>query len=42
MNLYTKNELVKMDLEEVKEKEIEAWKYYKKIQAVMEYLKLED
>ena len=42
MNIYTKQELVKMGLEKITEKELEAWKYYKQIQAVMEYLKLEE
>ena len=40
--LFSKSELVKMPLEEVKELEHAAWLYYKKIQTVMEFLKVRD
>tara|TARA_R100001082_G_C4302574_1_gene133091 strand:+ start:68 stop:196 length:129 start_codon:yes stop_codon:yes gene_type:complete len=42
MDIKTKTELLAMSNEEIKEKEMEAWNYYRKIQAVMNFKKLED
>ena len=41
MNIYTKTELLAMSNKEIVEKEMEAWNYYRKIQAVMNFKKLD-
>ena len=42
MNIYTKQQLLEMSTSELDKVRKEAWKYYKKIQAVEEFQKLED
>jgi len=42
MNIYTKEELLKMSDSDIDKARKEAWNYYKKVGAVQEFKELED